>query len=83
VTGRHAAPSSPGPDDALLRVVAGSPSAEELAAVTAVLAAVEAAEAAQAATAAAAPAETAWSRSQRRLRRPQSRGAGHWRSFSA
>ncbi|ROS61793.1 acyl-CoA carboxylase epsilon subunit-like protein [Frigoribacterium sp. PhB160] len=82
MTGRHAAASSPGADDALLRVVSGSPSAEELAAVTAVLAAVEAAEAAQAATAAV-PVETAWSRSQRRLRRPQSRGAGHWRGFSA
>ena len=83
VTGRHAAASSPGADDALLRVVSGSPSAEELAAVTAVLAAVEAAEAAQAATAAVPVARPPGRGRSGGSARPQSRGAGHWRGFSA
>lgn len=68
-------------DDVLLRVVAGRPTADELAAVTAVLAAL--AEAAATADVAQAPAAvSAWYRSSRRLRGPVVPGPGHWRGFS-
>jgi hypothetical protein len=87
VTGRHAAPpADDGRDDELapelLRVVSGSPTDDELAAVTAVLAA-RAAEAAAERVAVSAPVtESAWSRSRRRPRALLATGPGQWRSFS-
>ena len=65
------------------RVVTGSPTPEELAAVTAVLAALEAEAAAAPPAELAVGTASAWSRSQHGLRRPLVRGAGAWRSFSA
>ena len=87
MSGRHAADDGAAPqaEGPLLRVVGGSPSPEELAAVTAVLTALEA-------EAAAAPPSTprdaatppsGWSSRGARLRRPIDRGPGRWRSFSA
>ena len=84
MSGRHAAgDSAAGPlDDAVLRVVAGSPTPEELAAVTAVLTALEAEAAAQVRTTPRPPLASGWSARSARLRRPLDRGPGRWRSFS-
>ncbi|WP_209560375.1 acyl-CoA carboxylase epsilon subunit [Frigoribacterium sp. PvP032] len=88
MSGRHAADddrTAHEGDGPLLRVVAGSPSPEELAAVTAVLAALEAetAEAARATPRDVAASPSGWSSRAARLRRPIDRGPGRWRSFSA
>ena len=81
MSGRHAARDGD-PEGASLRVVTGSPTPEELAAVTAVLTALEAETADRArATPRSAP-TTLWSAPAARLRRPLERGAGRWRGFS-
>ncbi|GAA0958463.1 hypothetical protein FFA01_14690 [Frigoribacterium faeni] len=88
MSGRHAAETPVDPeearpmDDVVLRVVAGRPTDDELAAVTAVLAALEAEAAATAEVAHAPAAVSAWYRSSRRLRGPVVPGPGHWRGFS-
>jgi hypothetical protein len=90
VSGRHAADEPAADDravddrqeDALLRVVSGSPSPEELAAVTAVLTALEAEAAVEGRTTPRAASVSAWSSRSARLRRPIDRGPGRWRSFS-
>ena len=85
MSGRHAADVAQEAQGPLLRVVGGSPSPEELAAVTAVLMTLEA-EAAAASPAAprdAATSPSGWSSRSARLRRPIDRGPGRWRSFSA
>ncbi|MFT4122881.1 MAG: acyl-CoA carboxylase subunit epsilon [Microbacteriaceae bacterium] len=64
-----------------IRVVAGSPSVEELAAVTAVLQAA-AAEFTEVHARSERPAPPAWSRARRALRTPLVTGPGRWRSFS-
>ena len=88
MSGRHAADDTTAAQEAegpLLRVVGGSPSPEELAAVTAVLTALEAeaAEAAKAAPRDVSASPSGWSSRAARLRRPVDRGPGRWRSFSA
>jgi uncharacterized protein (DUF1800 family) len=88
VSGRHAADDTTAVQEAegpLLRVVGGSPSPEELAAVTAVLTALEAeaAETARAAPRDVSSSPSGWSSRTARLRRPVDRGPGRWRSFSA
>jgi hypothetical protein len=65
-----------------LRIVRGSPSDAEIAAVTAVIRGVLDELAAAEETRSAAS-TTAWQRSQRPLRSPLTVGAGSWRSFSA
>jgi hypothetical protein len=88
VSGRHAAAdddddrSGQEPEEALLRVVSGSPSPEELAAVTAVLTALEAEARADRVTVPRSAAPSGWSSRAARLRRPVDRGPGRWRSFS-
>jgi hypothetical protein len=84
VSGRHAADDSGSVprDDGLLRVLAGSPTPEELAAVTAVLTALEAEAAAEVRTTPRPAPASGWSARSARLRRPLDRGPGHWRSFS-
>jgi len=64
-----------------LRIISGSPTPEELAALTAVLAAVVD-ELADGEARSLRPPVTAWQRSQRSLRRPLAPGFGAWRSFS-
>ena len=64
-----------------IRIVRGSPTPEELAAITAVIHGVIDELAADEATHAL-RSTTAWQRSQKRLRSPLSPGAGAWRSFS-
>ncbi|NRD25399.1 acyl-CoA carboxylase epsilon subunit [Frigoribacterium sp. VKM Ac-2836] len=91
MSGRHAAESPDATDtprDAgdqaeapLLRVVAGDPSPDELAAVTALLAAVEAARAGSAGTTSR-PRSSAWTRSARAPRPAIVAGDGRWRGFS-
>ncbi len=67
--------------EASIRVIAGNPDVEELAAVTAVLtAALE--ELAAESGARAQPGPSAWERSQHTLRAPVHPGYGVWRSFS-
>jgi hypothetical protein len=64
-----------------LRVVSGSPTSAELAAITAVVhSVVEELAAAESLRASAAP--SAWQRSQRALRSTLTPGAGAWRGFS-
>jgi hypothetical protein len=70
--------SSEAPSEASIRVVAGSPSAEELAGVTAVLAALEAEEAAAAARRTIQRGPSGWQESQRSLRAPLHPGPGRW-----
>ena len=85
MSGRHAADDERAAHEAdgpLLRVVAGSPTPEELAAVTAVLTALEAEAAAQVRTTPRPPLASGWSARSARLRRPLDRGPGRWRSFS-
>ncbi len=65
-----------------LSIVAGNPTASELAAVTAVIAALLE-ETEDDALQVAAPQVSAWQRSQRSIRRPLTPGAGEWRGFSA
>jgi len=88
VSGRHAADDTTDAQEAgapLLRVVGGSPTPEELAAVTAVLTALEAeaAESAREAPRDLSASPSGWSSRAARLRRPVDRGPGRWRSFSA
>ena len=87
MSGRHAADDGAAPqaEGPLLRVVGGSPSPEELAAVTAVLTALEAEAAAAPPATPRDPATSpsGWSSRGARLRRPIDRGPGRWRSFSA
>ena len=87
MSGRHAADDGAAPqaEGPLLRVVGGSPSPEELAAVTAVLTALEAeaAESAREAPRDLSASPSGWSSRAARLRRPVDRGPGRWRSFSA
>jgi len=64
----------------VLRVVAGSPTPEELAAVTAVLAAVEAETRSRRDTEAVPASPSEWSSRARAVRRPLPRGSGAWRS---
>jgi hypothetical protein len=66
----------------VISVVSGSPTAEELAAVTVVLEAMLD-ELEDSAALAAGPRVSAWQRSQRTLRKPLHPGYGAWRSFSA
>ncbi|MHC5795214.1 acyl-CoA carboxylase subunit epsilon [Lacisediminihabitans sp. FW035] len=61
-------------------VVAGSPTAEELAAVTAVITSMI--EEVEDGRRAEGPRVSAWQRSQRSIRAPLHPGAGAWRSFS-
>ncbi|SEB37223.1 Acyl-CoA carboxylase epsilon subunit [Paramicrobacterium humi] len=83
--GRHASPSVDGekshPDDAF-RIVRGSPSDEEIAAISTVIAAAVAEIRADAVTEES-PTTTAWARSQRPIRTPLTPGPGRWRNFSA
>lgn len=65
-----------------LRITAGNPTDEELAAVTAVLAAAVEQGASAGATEAVVPAPSAWERSGRAIRRPVAVGTGRWRGFS-
>ena len=64
-----------------IRIIGGSPTPEEVAAVTAVLHATLAAIAAEQALLDT-DVTTAWQRSQRQLRAPQQNARGAWRSFS-
>jgi hypothetical protein len=92
VSGRHAAASADAPEpptDAdgqlaapLLRVVAGDPTPDELAAVTALLAAVEAGRAEATARTSSRPTTSAWTRSARAPRPAVAAGEGHWRGFA-
>ncbi|WP_177174757.1 acyl-CoA carboxylase epsilon subunit [Frigoribacterium sp. MCBA15_019] len=92
MSGRHAADSPDAterPTDAdeqpsapLLRVVAGDPTPDELAAVTALLAAVEAGRAEAAATTPSRPTTSAWTRSARAPRPAIAAGEGRWRGFA-
>jgi hypothetical protein len=68
-----------GADD--VRVVAGNPTAEEIAAATAVLAALVA-ERANSEAEPLEPIQSAWQRSQRGIRGPIDPGPGRWRGFS-
>ena len=68
--------------DSDIRIVAGSPTAEEIAAITAVLHATLDELAANEATRAESTA-TAWQRDQRGLRSTLAPGDGAWRSFSS
>ena len=85
MSGRHAADDAHEAEVPMLRVVGGSPSPEELAAVTAVLTALvaEAAAAPLATPRDAATSPSGWSSRSARLRRPIDRGPGRWRCFSA
>ncbi|ROS53010.1 acyl-CoA carboxylase epsilon subunit [Frigoribacterium sp. PhB24] len=65
----------------LLRVVAGAPTSDELAAVTALLAAVEAGRAESAGTTSR-PTSSAWTRSARAPRPMVVAGDGQWRGFA-
>jgi hypothetical protein len=80
VSGRHAADHAA--RDTMLRVVAGAPSDEELAAVTAVLTALEAEAAVAARSTPRGAPRSAWSDRAARLRRPLDRGPGRWRGFT-
>jgi len=92
VSGRHAAASPDATDRAtaaveqpsapLLRIVAGDPTPDELAAVTALLAAVEAGRAEAAATTSSRTATSAWTRSARAPRPSIVSGEGRWRGFA-
>jgi hypothetical protein len=76
----HGAGAPPGAQPPLVRVVAGHPTPEEVAALAAALAARRAALARQAsATAAARPAVGGWSDRRRLLRMPPAPGPGAWR----
>ncbi|MET4051008.1 hypothetical protein ABID81_000341 [Frigoribacterium sp. PvP054] len=86
MTGRHAAESadppagtSPAP---VLRVVAGDPTPDELAAVTALLAAVQAGRSASVGAAPVSTPTSAWTRSARAPRLSIVAGGGRWRGFS-
>jgi len=68
--------------DPVLRVVAGRPTADELAAVTALLTALEAGRGAREAAELAAPTVSAWTRSARAPRATPVAGPGRWRGFS-
>lgn len=63
-----------------IRIIAGAPTPEELAAVTAVLA--HALEEASAEQEQRGPVQSAWDRSRATLRAPLHAGPGAWRSFS-
>ena len=65
-----------------VRVLRGSPTPEEIAAVTAVLSAAVIEEASRA-EAVSTERPSAWQRSQRTMRTPLTPGPGQWRSFSA
>jgi hypothetical protein len=65
-----------------VRITAGNPSEEEIAAVTAVLAALAEQRRAFAADEAVVPPTSAWERSRRCIRRPIDVGPGRWRGFS-
>ena len=65
-----------------IRILGGSPSPEDIAAVTVVVTQALA-ELADELGAEAGPAVSAWHRSQRQLRTPLTPGPGAWRSFSA
>ena len=85
MSGRHAADDTTDAQEAegpLLRVVGGSPTPEELAAVTAVLTALEAEAATGRATTPRSADPSGWSSRAARLRTPLDRGQGRWRSFS-
>jgi Acyl-CoA carboxylase epsilon subunit len=71
-----------GPQGSDVRVIAGNPSEEEIAAVTAVLAALAEQRAATVAEEAVIPPPSAWERSRRGVRRPIEVGRGRWRQFS-
>lgn len=85
---RHGGPALPGPFSTEesergvdVRVISGSPTADEIAAVTAVLTAAVVEEAAGA-DAVPSLGPSAWQRSQRILRTPLQAGPGRWRNFS-
>ncbi|MET4639100.1 acyl-CoA carboxylase epsilon subunit [Mycetocola sp. 2940] len=86
---RQGGPARPGPftteeseRGVNVRVISGSPTADEIAAVTAVLTAAVIEEAAGA-DAVPSLGPSAWQRSQRILRTPLQAGPGQWRNFSA
>ncbi|MGO2658704.1 acyl-CoA carboxylase subunit epsilon [Mycetocola reblochoni] len=68
-------------DSGAIRFVSGSPSDEELAAVTAVLSALAVESESLGAQATAVRAPTAWSRSQRSMRSAWQPGPGRWQHF--
>ncbi len=74
----EAASPDPAVPGASIRVLAGSPTPEELAAVTAVLAALEAEESAAAARRTVPRGQSGWQESQRSLRVPLHPGPGRW-----
>jgi hypothetical protein len=86
VSGRHAAeagdPSTETAPAPVLRVVAGDPTPDELAAITALLAAVAAGRSASVEAAPARPSASAWTRSARAPRPTIVPGDGRWRGFS-
>ncbi len=65
-----------------VRITAGNPTDEEIAAVTAVLAALAEQNAAAVAEEAVVPPPSAWERSRRGIRGPIHVGPGRWRGFS-
>jgi hypothetical protein len=65
-----------------VRVTAGNPTEEEIAAVTAVLAALAEQRGSVAAEEAVVPPPSAWDRSRRGIRTPIEVGRGRWRGFS-
>jgi hypothetical protein len=76
-------PDSPVSQPAVdVRITAGNPSDEEIAAVTAVLAALAEQRAASSAEEAVVPPPSAWERSRRGIRVPIEVGRGRWRQFS-
>ncbi|MGY3262618.1 acyl-CoA carboxylase epsilon subunit [Frigoribacterium sp. 2355] len=91
MSGRHAAdspdtadsPTDPveQPSAPLIRVVAGDPTPDELAAVTALLAAVAAGRAGSATTTSSRPTTSGWTRSARAPRPVITAGEGRWRGF--
>ncbi len=78
--GTTAEPSQPAAVD--VRITAGTPTDEEIAAVTAVLAALAEQRAAAVVEEAVAPPPSAWERSRRGIRGPIEVGRGRWRQFS-
>lgn len=79
MTNEEASPDVLAADD--VRILAGHPTEEEIAAATAVLAMV-ATDNAHTGAEPLQPAQSAWQRSQRAIRGPVEPGRGRWRSFS-
>jgi hypothetical protein len=82
VSGEGTTADSPQPAAVDVRISAGNPTDEEIAAITAVLAALAEQRAAAVVEEAVAPPPSAWERSRRGIRGPIEVGRGRWRQFS-